>query len=117
MKRILSELLRLAAHFVSFFLLPLVLLISFNYTKGIANNEDGIFFIPFGILFLLSLIILNAFLMIRGWQRYTNRKYLFWLSLGAVAALALCLTFPLWEDFFSCFAFYKGFNLGKQIYR
>ena len=117
MKRILPELLRLAAHCVSFSLLPLVLLISFNYTKGIANNEDGIFFIPFGILCLIGLIALNIILMIKARKRHGARKYLYWLGLVAAAALSLCLTFPLWEEFFHCLSFFKGFNLGRQVFR
>ena len=117
MRKVFSEILRLAVHFVSLYLLPLVLMISFNYTKGIANNEDGILFIPFGFLFLAGLLILNAVLLRKGRKRHCKQKYLFWLGLGAVAALALCLTFSMWEDFFHCFAIFKGIHSGKQVYR
>ena len=112
MKKMLYELFRLAAHFFSFCCLPLVLLITFNYTKGIANNEDGILFIPFGIHLLISLIALNVVLLRK---RRAGQNRLFWLILGVTAALALCLTFPMWEDFFRCLAFFKGFNLGRQV--
>jgi len=117
MKRILSELLRLAVHFVSFCALPYILGISFNYTKGTVLNEDGIFLIPFGILCLLGLVALNVFLLLKGRKRYGTQKHLFWLGLGAAAALSLCLAFPMWEHFFHCLFHFKGLNLGKQVYR
>lgn len=117
MKRILSELLRLAVHFLSFCSLPYLLVISFNFTKGTVLNEDGILLIPFGIVCLIGLVALNVFLLFKGRKGCGTRKHLFWLGLGAAAALSLCLTFPLWECFFHCLSFFKGFNLGKQIYR
>lgn len=117
MRRLLSEVLHLAVHFVSFCSLPYILGISFNYTKGTVLNEDGVILIPFGILCLIGLVSLNVFLLLKGWNRYGARKYLYWLGIGAAAILSLYLTFPMWKEFFHCLAFFKGFNLGKQVYR
>lgn len=76
--------------FVSFYILPTLLVIAFNRTKGDVNNPDGKLFVPFGWICLILIPLLLVWGNYAAIKRYFASKKHFIL---AVAALALGAVF------------------------
>jgi len=97
--------------------MPLFLLIAFNYGKGIQNNEDGILFIPFGFLLAAIAVFLGVMLVRNAWKKNRDDFRGKWAVIGVVAGilvLAVVMSHSTWEAFWTCFAHFKGLNLGLQ---
>lgn len=109
--------------FVSSFVMPIIFLGAFNYSKGIAGNEDGIFLMPFYWLVLLGILALSVFLIIRLFRTTEvgikiKIIILALYLLAVIVASAICLS--LWEEFFRCFVWYiehngNPLNLARQV--
>lgn len=117
LKRTLYTIFSVIFGFTSTYFLPLFLLVAFNYTKGIQNNEDGILFIPVGF-FLIALTLLIDILLARKafkMNRDDSRKRK-WIIAGMIVIVlaSVVAAFSAWQSFFECLAHYKGLNLGLQ---
>lgn len=64
-KIILTKLLIAVYGFISGLYTPSILSIAFNYSHGAVNNSDGVMFIPFGIVSLLVVLIIDILLVTR----------------------------------------------------
>lgn len=103
--------------FLSSYLLPLFLLIAFNYGKGIQNNEDGIMFIPLGFVLVTAVVIIDVLLIrsaIRSCAKDRKKQFVVAGILLLILAVTVALTFSSWKTFFECLAHYKGLNLSPQ---
>ncbi len=88
---------------------PTMLLIAFNYTKGIANNPDGDFARPIGIvlglLLLVGLFIFGRSVIKTRLLRKTEK----WICFSVFALSIIIGTVPVlyvWEEFFYCLTWY-----------
>lgn len=95
--------------FFSGYSLPWLLTAAFNYSKGIANNPDGEGLMPFGIIGVLIIIIIDI-LIIRSHSRNidnTKKEKIILLSLSFISIIiGILLPIEIWNNFFKCFAFY-----------
>ena len=64
-KTILKYPLYLLYSFISGFFTPAMLIISFNYSHGIANNPDGTLLMPVGIAMVLSVLIIDLIIVFK----------------------------------------------------
>ncbi len=108
-KKILKHIIRMLYFFFSSYSLPLFLTIAFNYTKGIANNPDGELLIPFGIIGVLIIIIIDILIIRSHLINVDNTKNerIIVLSLSFVSIIiGVLLPVEVWNNFFKCFVFY-----------
>ena len=108
-KKILKHIITMLYFFFSSFSLPVLLTIAFNYTKGIANNPDGVLLIPFGIIGTLTVIVIDI-LIVRSYLTNVNNtktKKNIILTLSFVLILTgILLPVDVWNNFFKCLLFY-----------
>ena len=50
---------------ISGYITPWFLLLAFNFTDGIQNNPEGEWFVPFGVLVLVMLLMIDVWLALR----------------------------------------------------
>lgn len=50
---------------ISGYITPWFLLLAFNFTDGIQNNPEGEWFVPFGVLVLVMLLMIDVWLVLR----------------------------------------------------
>lgn len=101
----------------SSYLMPIFILFAFNYMKGIANNEDGILFIPIGFIFVILTIVFDVLLIRKALKLNNNSKrnrLIVILFVAAILIIAVILNLSEWQLFFECFSHFKGLNLELQ---
>ncbi len=102
--------------FVSTFLLPEWFIWAFNYSKGIANNQDGIIFIPFGFVMIVLTILIDVLIVKKAIK--INKQNALGVTI-IIVGLMIIIVVPTvincssWKNFFECLEFYKGLNLSK----
>lgn len=67
---------------VSGFVTPLLLLVSFNFMHGVANNPDGETFVPFGIISLLVIALVDIGIILRTVLSQSKTRTQKWLTLS-----------------------------------
>lgn len=117
-KRILFYVTSMLYLFVSTFLLPEWFIWAFNYSKGIANNQDGIIFIPFGFVMIVLTVLIDVLIVKKAIK--INRENIFKITLVLVGliviiAISTIMNMTLWQNFFECLAYFKTLNLERQI--
>lgn len=79
--------------------------VAFNFSKGIANNPDGVITVPIGILIVLVILLVNVLLVRYIFKSTGMSKIEKWVNIVLFAlatAIGTYLTLYSWNTFFSC---------------
>lgn len=92
---------------LSAFYTPTFLLISFNLMHGIANNPDGEVLVPFGVIALLTILIIDIGIIVKTVisKSMTKLEKVLTISLFVMAKIggSLMLEKNDWGFFLECF--------------
>lgn len=106
LKAVLTNLFFTVYSFFSGFFIPILLNITFNFTKGICNNPEGVIFIPFGIVALLAILVIDLLIIVKTVKskNMTVIEKVITITLFAVAKVTgLALNQNEWKIFVQCF--------------
>ncbi len=67
---------------ISGFVTPLLLLVSFNFMHGVANNPDGEALVPFGVFGLLVIALVDIWIVLRTVLSQSKTRTQKWLMLS-----------------------------------
>lgn len=85
---------------------PAFLNMAFNFSKGIANNPDGVITAPIGALIVLGILLVDVLLIrhtIKSPGMSKKEKWVNIVLFMLATAIGTYLTLYSWNTFFSCF--------------
>ena len=106
-KFVLIYLLMLVYGFFSSLYFPGFLSVALNFTHGVGNNPDGEMLMPFGIVVILLILIIDAFIIIKtikSTDKTKKEKVLTILIFVSVVIIGLLIDQHGWRNIINCIA-------------